>query len=122
MPTEDDLRRALEEALVEDPDDLAAHSAYADYLTERGDPRGEFISVQLAPGDGARSPAGRGGPRRPERGLLEAHEREWLGELAPLLLGTPEERRALFTAEVSASAAVAPGYLKYLHERLDFRH
>src|SRR5436190_22265883 len=41
-------RRALEQALAEDPDDLAAHSAYADLLVELGDPRGEFIQVQLA--------------------------------------------------------------------------
>jgi uncharacterized protein (TIGR02996 family) len=42
------LREALEAALVENPDDLAAHRAYADHLMELGDPRGEFIQVQLA--------------------------------------------------------------------------
>ena len=42
------LRLALEQALVENPDDLAAHAAYADLLMEEGDPRGEFIQVQLA--------------------------------------------------------------------------
>ena len=41
-------RRSLEAALVEHPDDLAKHSAYADYLTEQGDPCGEFIQTQLA--------------------------------------------------------------------------
>src|SRR5262249_5265412 len=39
---------ALEEALAEDPDDRAAHAAYADHLAERGNPRGELIQVQLA--------------------------------------------------------------------------
>ena len=43
-----DLRSALESALVADPDDLATHMAYADYLSDQGDPRGEFIRVQLA--------------------------------------------------------------------------
>src|SRR5262245_31263738 len=42
------LQRSLEAALAEDPGDVAAHSAYADYLQEQGDPRGEFIQVQLA--------------------------------------------------------------------------
>src|SRR5262245_10053399 len=32
------LQQSLEQALVDNPDDLAAHSAYADYLTEHGDP------------------------------------------------------------------------------------
>jgi uncharacterized protein (TIGR02996 family) len=43
-----ELRDALESALVANPDDLTAHSAYADFLTEQGDQRGELISVQLA--------------------------------------------------------------------------
>ncbi|MBY0458946.1 MAG: TIGR02996 domain-containing protein, partial [Gemmataceae bacterium] len=42
------LQPALEAALVANPDELTAYSAYADYLTEEGDPRGEFVSVQLA--------------------------------------------------------------------------
>src|SRR5436190_601394 len=42
------LREALEAALVENPDDLATHSAYADHLHESGDPRGELIQTQLA--------------------------------------------------------------------------
>src|SRR5581483_4800010 len=38
---------AFERALADDPDDLAGWSAYADYLAEQGDPRGEFMQVQL---------------------------------------------------------------------------
>src|SRR5262245_52486862 len=92
MSQPDPLREALEQALVENPDDLAAHSAYADYLVEQGDPRGEFIQVQLAlerPLPGAE----RKRLHQREEELLAAHEREWLGELAPLLLGTAEEQR-----------------------------
>ncbi len=37
------LREALETALLDNPDDIAAHMAYADYLQEQGDPRDEFI-------------------------------------------------------------------------------
>jgi uncharacterized protein (TIGR02996 family) len=42
------LREALEAALVENPEDIAAHMAYADHLNESGDPRGELIQTQLA--------------------------------------------------------------------------
>jgi uncharacterized protein (TIGR02996 family) len=79
-------QKALEQALAEDPDDRAAHAAYADYLAEQGDPRGEFIQVQLAleePGLPARQ---RKELRKREGALLKRHAREWLGELAPHLL------------------------------------
>ncbi|MBT3223022.1 MAG: TIGR02996 domain-containing protein, partial [Proteobacteria bacterium] len=33
--------------VIDNPDDIEAHSVYADALTEKGDPRGEFILVQL---------------------------------------------------------------------------
>src|SRR5207253_2108348 len=36
------MRSALEEALFANPDDVANHMAYADWLAEQGDPRGEF--------------------------------------------------------------------------------
>src|SRR5258708_1821806 len=96
-----DLRRALEEALSESPDDLATHRAYADLLIEQDDPRGEFISVQLALEEPGRSREERKRLQQRERELLDAHEREWLGDLAPLLLGTKEEQRALFVAELA---------------------
>lgn len=75
-------RRALEDALAENPDDLAAHHAYADLLTELGDPRGEFIQVQLALENEALSPAQRKTLRRREQALLKKHERTWLGPMA----------------------------------------
>jgi uncharacterized protein (TIGR02996 family) len=75
------LRQALEDALVSNPDDLAAHSAYADFLTESSDPadvaRGELIQAQLAlerPGADCSSLEQR------QRALLSAHGRAWLGE------------------------------------------
>jgi uncharacterized protein (TIGR02996 family) len=77
---------ALEQALAEDPDDLAAHSAYADYLTEQGHPRGELIQVQLALEDEGKSAAERKRLREQEEKLLKAHARDWLGELGPFLL------------------------------------
>ena len=38
----------LDQVLANAPDDLAAHQVYADWLLERGDPRGELISLALA--------------------------------------------------------------------------
>ena len=83
------LRAALEEALAANPDDLATHMAYADLLTEQGDPRGELVQVQLALEDPSRPAKERAELQRREKALLEAHQREWLGDLAELLL-TPK--------------------------------
>ncbi len=40
-------REMLEAALVAEPENLALHSAYADLLIEEGDPRGEYIRLEL---------------------------------------------------------------------------
>jgi uncharacterized protein (TIGR02996 family) len=86
----------LEKALFDDPDDVAALSAYADWLSQEGDPRGEFIQVQLALEDVARSPAERKPLQKREQELLKARARAWLDKLAPFLLdqqGVSEYRR-----------------------------
>ena len=100
MPSPHTTRAALEDALADAPDDLATHMAYADFVVELGDPRGELIQVQLAPEDESRPAAERKRLQGRERELLEAHERQWLGDLAPLLLGDDDERRALVAAEM----------------------
>jgi uncharacterized protein (TIGR02996 family) len=80
------VRDSLEAAIDANPDDLAAHSALADYLQEQGDPRGEFIAVQLALEDPTRSAAERKTLQQREQELLRAHEREWLGAALPSVL------------------------------------
>src|SRR4051812_37665888 len=50
---------AFEQALAANPHDIAGWGAYADYLTEQGDPRGEFMQVQIALEDESRSSAER---------------------------------------------------------------
>src|SRR5437879_3750685 len=79
------LRQALEEALASNPDDRAAHSAYADLLMEEGDPRGELIAVQLALENQELPHKERLRLQGREADLLRAHERQWLGELAAFL-------------------------------------
>jgi uncharacterized protein (TIGR02996 family) len=86
-PAATPLQQSLEEALVEDPDDLAAHSAYADYLMEQGDPRGEFIQVQLALEDPGLPTKERTRLRKREAALLAQHARQWMGVLDRLLVG-----------------------------------
>jgi uncharacterized protein (TIGR02996 family) len=83
--SEDRLRQALEGALAANPGDLAAHMAFADYLQEQGDPRGEFIQVQLALEDASRTAQERAALQARERELLRTHEDGWLGELAPAM-------------------------------------
>jgi uncharacterized protein (TIGR02996 family) len=81
------LRQALESALVENPDDLATHSAYADHLTEQGDPRGEFIQTQLALENPALTAQERKKLEKRETELLTQHGKQWLGEVGRFLVG-----------------------------------
>jgi uncharacterized protein (TIGR02996 family) len=81
----DPERRALEDAVVAEPDDLAALQVYADWLSEHDDPRGEFIQVQLALEDPDRKPAERTKLQAREKELLKKHRKDWLGALAEQL-------------------------------------
>jgi uncharacterized protein (TIGR02996 family) len=80
------LRAALESALAANPDDLAAHMAYADLLSEEGDPRGEFIRVQLAREAAEARGEDVSALVADERRLLALHEAAWLRTLHPLRL------------------------------------
>lgn len=55
------------------PDDLDERAVIADWLVERGDPRGELISLQLAPPTRER--------RLRAKQLVREHYRTWMGEL-----------------------------------------
>jgi uncharacterized protein (TIGR02996 family) len=77
---------AFEESLRANPQDLASACAYADYLAERGDPRGEFMQVQIALEDESLPRAKRDALQKQEADLLKKHEQSWLGPIAPFLL------------------------------------
>jgi uncharacterized protein (TIGR02996 family) len=79
------MREAFERAILERPDEIAGYAAYADWLQEQNDPRGEFIAVQLALEDESRPASERKKLQEREAELLKAHERELLGELGPFL-------------------------------------
>jgi uncharacterized protein (TIGR02996 family) len=72
----------LEARIHANPDDRDAYQVYGDWLSERGDPRGELISVQiklsqLANGDDAEL-------KKREQAIITANKSAWLGELAKL--------------------------------------
>lgn len=80
------LGHALEQAILDAPDDRASHAAYSDWLQERNDPRGEFISIHLALENPALSPEERQRLKSREQELLAAGV--WANDWAALC---PEE-------------------------------
>src|SRR5947209_4054416 len=94
-------------AVLENPDDDAPRLIFADWLEERGDPRGPFIRLQcalerLGPADPARADL-----EDEARVLLDKHEEEWA---APLRGVASEWRfRRGFVEEVALPADVFVG-------------
>ena len=81
--------RELLEAIYRDPHDDDVRQVYADALSERGDPRGELITIQLIRArDGERLTDAM---KRREHALLARYDRSWVGELAAWI--NDEERR-----------------------------
>lgn len=104
-------REALEAALVAAPDDVTLHSAYADFLIEDGDPRGEYIRLQLAYED-RNQPADK--LRELEQAAFEVrrqHEREWLGELWPHLQRSPSAYSVAEPMEPNVSVTWRRGWI-----------
>lgn len=70
----------------ENPDDPAGYAVFADWLEEKGDPRGEFMNIQLQlENEKLRAPS-RKKLQEQEKTLLKKHQRDWLGDLAPFLI------------------------------------
>lgn len=66
------------------PLDDAPRAVFAAWLLERGDPRGELITLQLARARDPAEPANAEIIKR-ERALLSEHHRAWMGELEPVV-------------------------------------
>ena len=62
----------------------APREVFADWLLERGDPRGELITLQLARAR-ATDPSTSAELLKRERVLLTEHHRAWMGELEPVV-------------------------------------
>jgi hypothetical protein len=82
---------------------------FADWLIQRGDPRGEFITLQLAKARGNEE-----GLKR-ERVLVVEHGRSWLGPLEPVISNQYTfERGFLFRCKISwRKLAAAPHLFKH---------
>ncbi len=79
------MREQFEREILDDPDDLNRYAVYADWLTDQGDPRGEFMQIQLLLERGDLPPAERAPLKEREEQLLKQHFREWTGRLAARL-------------------------------------
>jgi uncharacterized protein (TIGR02996 family) len=90
--------KAFIQAIIDDPQDDSLRMIYADWLEERGDPRGEFIRVQVALArddhDGrALDKAKRKVLKARESTLLKQHREEWERPLTALGAARVEFRR-----------------------------
>jgi uncharacterized protein (TIGR02996 family) len=74
------------QAMRDAPDDEALRLVFADWLEDRGDPRGEFLRVQVELARWVPDLARRTALRQRERELLAGHGREWIGPLADYCL------------------------------------
>jgi uncharacterized protein (TIGR02996 family) len=112
--------RELLDAIYADLTDDDARQVYGDYLSERGDPRGELIALQLAPSE-------RTAAR--EQALIAAHGAEWLGALAPIALPGLARFTRGFVSGITLVIVAAPvlratiGVREWLTvEQLDLRY
>ena len=92
---------ALLADIYANPFDDGPRLVYADFLLERGDPRGELIALQIARGNNEASER--------ERVLIKEHGRAWLGPLVSVLSfgrgysGTRFERGFVHCADIVGS-------------------
>lgn len=94
---------AFLQAILENPDEDAPRLIYADWLEERGDPRGEFIRIQCHLAAMSADDERRSLLEQHERELLARHQDSWLRELRPLLNGWTFHRGFLDAITVPAA-------------------
>lgn len=90
-------------AILASPDDDTPRLIYADWLDERGDPRGEFIRIQCLLAMMSAEDKRRSVLEQRERDLLARHQDRWLGGVRPLLSGWTFRRGFLDTISVPAA-------------------
>src|SRR5262249_12315251 len=91
--------------ICRDPEDDAPRLSYAEWLEERGDPRGEFIRLQCRLARLEQGEAQRPALRQREHVLLRQHRPDWLGFLTEGSDTNWQFRRG-FLDEVCLEAAV----------------
>ncbi|MBA3540389.1 MAG: TIGR02996 domain-containing protein [Deltaproteobacteria bacterium] len=93
------------------PEDDGPRLVYADLLLERGDPRGELITLQLARSRDPAAPP----PTQREVDLLKKHGRTWLGALVPAL----SWGRGYSTTEFRRGFVAAADIIQSVHKKLE---
>ncbi|MDX2010832.1 MAG: TIGR02996 domain-containing protein [Myxococcaceae bacterium] len=96
--------------IFDHPGDVTARAVFADWLTERGDPRGEFIALQLAPTPTAAQQARLSA-------LLARHGRAWAGALDPFL----DKKDRVFTRGFLSGGTLVAATQQALANALDWR-
>lgn len=89
-------------AVLAAPEDDAPRLVLADWLQERGDPRGELISIQCLLAAGPEFPTQRRSLKQRERELLDEHGKSWSAPVAGL--AQEHTLRRGFIDEVHAAA------------------
>lgn len=83
------VEHRLFQALMDDPDNIELRMVIADWYQEQGDPRGEFIQVQIALDRLPRDHSWRPEMKVRERDLLTEHRKEWDAPLYRQINATP---------------------------------
>lgn len=101
------------EAILQSPDDDALRLIFADWLEERGDPRGEFIRVQYALLDEKLDERKRFELKTREGELIAEHGRKWAGPIHEIT------RKYGFRRGMVSEVTVAPDALKDAEKLLE---
>ncbi len=88
------MRDKLEKKIVDKPGDLKRHEDYAEWLEANGEEaRAELIRLQIAMENTRLDREKRFELELQERRLIEAHGREWIGELGEFVLLKPTDEK-----------------------------
>jgi uncharacterized protein (TIGR02996 family) len=99
------------------PEDNTVRLVYADWLMQRGDPRGELISVQCALPSA--TPAQRAELEKRERVLLRAHRLEWMRNAKQVATKCDIERGFVSTIEATPVAFANHGAVLFDHDPIE---
>lgn len=103
-------------AILADPEADTPRLIYADWLEEQGDPRGEFIRVQLRLVDPDLEEDEHFDLHDRETELLREHEATWVEPLQPLVEGWKFHRGFVEYVRVRAKAFITSGTALFDHE------
>lgn len=96
-------------AIIENPEDDATRFAYADWLDEQGDPRGEFIRVECSLEELKEDTPQHKKLTKHRGELLEEHGKEWKGLFGKLGIDCSFRRGFITSAEMSVKQFLQHG-------------